>query len=215
VIGMGGAYLQRTRNSATVRALPVVECPRIDTPRRYNATEGYPNTAFIVQMWWGRPHETLLEDVDENGDLYVREVIPNGPPDPERRTFSCHADNWKISQDVARAFGWQPKGAMLHPFTPRGASPTREAGYEPDGWIRGIHEVDEKDAREWGEALKAALRDLEAGTFDLPTVHSSPLIRDGMTLNEFRQANRGFTPQFLASFAAFLSKGRFRFGWDT
>lgn len=36
-----------------------------------------------------------------------------------------------------------------------------------------------------------------------------------MSLNEFRQANRGFTLQFLRAFAEFLSKGAFEFGWDS
>jgi hypothetical protein len=41
------------------------------------------------------------------------------------------------------------------------------------------------------------------------------VIADGMDLNGFRRANRGLTPKFLRAFAAFLSKGRFTFGWDS
>jgi hypothetical protein len=54
----------------------------------------------------GRPSETIIQDIDENGELYDREIIPNeGPPDPKRRTFSCHGDNWKVAQDLGKAFG--------------------------------------------------------------------------------------------------------------
>lgn len=170
--------------------------------------------AVIGEMWWGRPHEIVVEDVDDNGDLYVSHVIPNGPPDPERRTFACHADNWAVAQRLARAFGWQPKGPLFRPWRPKDAAPVRQESYEPDGWIRGIHEVEADDAQAWGAALEASLRALDSGNFELPVVNSSALIRDGMTLDQFRQANRGFTPQLLRSFAAFLSKEPFQFGWD-
>lgn len=171
--------------------------------------------AFIVEMWWGRPHEITVEDVDENGELYVSQVIPNGPPDPERRTFSCDANNWDAAQHVARSFGWQPKGPLFHPWKPKDAPPVRQDQYEPDGWVKGIHEVEADDARAWGGALERCLEALDAGAFALPAVSAPALIRDGMTLDQFRQANRGFTPQFVRSFACFLARGPFRFGWDS
>lgn len=91
--------------------------------------------AFIVVMWWGRPHEIQVQAMDEHGGLYVKEVIPNGPPDPERRTFSCSAWNWEAAQDLGRAFGWRPKGPLFEPWSPKGAAPERQAAYVPDGWI--------------------------------------------------------------------------------
>lgn len=128
--------------------------------------------ALIVEMWWGRPHEIVVQDMDEHGDLYVKEIIPSGPPDPERRTFACHADSWDVSQQLARGFGWQPAGPWLRPFTPRAAPRVRETSYEPDGWIRGIHQVEADDARAWGSALDACVAAVEAGGFELPTVSS-------------------------------------------
>lgn len=81
--------------------------------------------------------------------------------------------------------------------------------------MRGIHEVEADDARAWSAALAACVREAEAGRFAVPELHSSTLIRENMTLDEYRQANRGFTVQFFRSFAAFLAKGAFRFGWDS
>jgi hypothetical protein len=185
------------------------------TARRYRAAEGVGSMALIVEMWWGRPHEIVVQDVDEHGELYVREVIPNGPPDPERRTFSCHADNWKHAQALAKQFGWQPKGPLLHPWRAKDAAPVRQETYEPDGWIRGLHEVEADDARAWGAALTACAAAVEEGRFELPEVHSVVLIRDDMTANEFREANRGLTVQFLRAFAGFMAKGAFKFGWDS
>ncbi len=170
--------------------------------------------AFIVEMWWGRPPEIIVEDVDDNGELYVKERLPNGPPDPERRTFSCSAWNWDAAQRIARAFGWQPKGPLFHAWRSEGAPPLRVDAYNPDGWINGLHEVEDDDARAWGQALERSLLALDDGRFELPDVKQPALIRDGMDLNQFRQANRGVTPQFLRAFAAFLSNGRFEFGWD-
>lgn len=171
--------------------------------------------AFIVEMWWGRPHEIIVEDVDENGELYVSQVIPNGAPDPERRTFSCHADNWKAAQGLGQAYGWQPKGPVFHRWRSGDEPGVRQSVYDPDGWIRGIHEVEADDARAWGAALEACVRDIDADRFTLPEVHSTWLIREGMTVEQFRQANRGLTVQFLRAFAAFLAKGAFKFGWDS
>lgn len=171
---------------------------------------------LIVEMWWGKAHEIVVEDVDEQGELYVREVIPNGPPDPERRTFSCHASNWTTAQALAKAFGWVPQGAVVRPWRgTEGLVTVRDTDYVPDGWIRGVHRVDADDATAWGRALEACVQAIDAGMFDLPDVQSPVLIRDGMTLDQFRQANRGLTVQFLRSFAAFLSKGAFEFGWDS
>jgi hypothetical protein len=155
--------------------------------------------AFIVEMWWGRPSELIVQE---------------GPPDPERRTFSCHGDNWEVAQRLGREFGWKPKGPLMRRFADRDGPPVREASYAPDGWMEGIHEV-EADARAWGAALEACVRDMDAGGFELPALRSSVLLREGMTLDEYRQANRGLTVQFLRSFAAFLAKGAFKFGWDS
>jgi hypothetical protein len=171
--------------------------------------------AFIVQMWWGKPHEIIVEDVDEDGELYVSHVIPNGPPDPERRTFACSWWNWQTAQQVAHAFGWQPAGPLFRSWSDKTAPPVRVAAYDPDGWINGIHDVDAEDARAWGQALERCLEAVDSGAFQLPDVKQPALIADGMDLNGFRQANRGFTPQFLRAFASFLSKGRFTFGWDS
>jgi hypothetical protein len=54
-----------------------------------------------------------------------------------------------------------------------------------------------------------------AGSFELPALRSAVLLREGITVDEYRQANRGLTAQFLCSFAAFLLKGRSKFGWDS
>jgi len=171
--------------------------------------------AFIVEMWWGRPHEIVVQDVDEHGELYDSYVIPRGPADPERRTFACSKWNWETAQDVARAFGWQPKGPLFRPWRPKDAPPQRVDRYDPDGWISGVHEVDDDDARAWGEALERAVDALEDERFELPETRQPAIIRDAMSLDEFRQGNRGFTPQFLRALAAFLGRGRFKFGWDS
>jgi hypothetical protein len=171
--------------------------------------------AFIVEMWWGRPHEIVVQDVDDNGELYDSHVIRNGPPDPERRTFACSQWNWEAAQQIAREFGWQPKGPLFRPWRPKDAAPTRMDAYEPDGWLKGLHEVEDDDARAWSVALARAVNVLESGQFHLPEVTQPALIRDGMDLNDFRRANRGLTPQFLRAFCAFLGKGRFKFGWDS
>jgi len=171
--------------------------------------------AFIVEMWWGRASELIVQDLDENGELYDREVVPlEGPPDPERRTFSCHADNWKAAQDLGQRCGWVPRGPLFHRWH-SDSPPPRVASYEPDGWIQGLHEVEADDARAWGAALEAYVREVDAGRFEMPALRSSVLLREGMTLDEYRQANRGLTEQFLRSFAAFLGKGAFKFGWDS
>ena len=39
--------------------------------------------------------------------------------------------------------------------------------------------------------------------------------RRRLSANEYRQANQGLTLQFLVSFAEFMEKGPFRFGWDS
>jgi hypothetical protein len=169
---------------------------------------------FIVQMWWGRAHEFSVQDLDENGDDCIRHVVI-GSPDPERRTFSCHGDSWKQAIELGQAFGWQRKGPLLHRIFERDAPPLRETLYEPDGWIRGVHEVEADDAHGWGVALAACLGEVEARRFDLHEMRSSVLIREDMTLGEYRLANRGMTVQFLRGFAAFLVKGPFRFGWDS
>ena len=166
-------------------------------------------------MWWGRPHEIIVEDVDENGELYVSRVIPNGPPDPERRTFACSAWNWEAAQKIARDFGWRPKGPLFHPWRPENAPAVRVDSYEPDGWINGIHEIEADDGDAWSHALDECLRAVDAGTFNLPDIIQPALIRDGMSWNDFRQANRGLTPTFLRAFASFLARGPFQFGWDS
>lgn len=171
--------------------------------------------ALIVEIWWGRPHEIIVEDVDENGQMYVSAIIPNGPADSERRTFSCHGENWRVAQELARAFGWQPKGPLLRPFHPHNALPVRQASYEPDGWLRGIGEIEPDDARAWGRALEACLQALDDRAFEVPNVKSCSVLRSDMTLDEFRRANRGLTEQFIRAFAAFLAKGAFQFGWDS
>jgi hypothetical protein len=74
--------------------------------------------------------------------------------------------------------------------------------------------VDADDPLEWAGALRRCLTAIDAGRFQLPKIHSSRLIRDGMTLDQFRQANRGFTEQFVRAFAAFMERGGFQFGWD-
>lgn len=172
--------------------------------------------AYIVEMWWGRPHGIVVEGYDqETGEVYVSHVIPNGPPDPERRLFSCHGDNWKVAQDLGRAFGWQPKGPLFRPWRSAPQESMRQTAYEPDGWIRGVHEVEADDAQAWGAALDACADAVETGRFGLPEVRSAALVRDGMTLNQFREANRGLTIQFLRGFAAFMRRGAFQFGWDS
>jgi hypothetical protein len=171
--------------------------------------------AFIVEMWWGRPSELIVQDIDENGELYEREVIPlEGPPDPERRTFSCHGDNWQAAQELGTAFGWTPRGPLFHRWRTENP-PTRVDSYAPDGWMEGLHEVEADDARAWGAALEACVSEMKADRFELPVLRSAILLREGMTVDQYRQANRGLTRQFLRSFAAFLQKGRFKFGWDS
>jgi hypothetical protein len=104
-------------------------------------------------MWWGRVHQIEMQDVDEDGELFVSEIIPTGPPDPERRTFSCHGDNWRLAIPLGRAFGWRPKGARLKSW--RGDEEfAPDPCYEPDGWIRGVHEVSADDAASWAVALE-------------------------------------------------------------
>jgi hypothetical protein len=165
-------------------------------------------------MWWGRPHEIIVQDVDERGELYDAGVIPNGPPDPERRTFSCHRDNWEAAQELAKAFGWVPRGPLFLGWPQDKRPPIREVEYKPDGWFRGFHQVEADDARAWGLALEACVREVDAGRFELPAVRSAVVLRYGMSLDEYRQANRGLTVQFLRSFAAWLARGPFKFGWD-
>jgi hypothetical protein len=77
-----------------------------------------------------------------------------------------------------------------------------------------LHEVEADDACAWDAALEAWVRELAAARCELPALRSRALLREGMTLYEYRQANRGLTVQFLRSFAAFLGKGRFKFAWD-
>jgi hypothetical protein len=36
--------------------------------------------AFIVEMWWGRPHEIIVQDVDDDSELSDSHAIPNGLP---------------------------------------------------------------------------------------------------------------------------------------
>jgi len=170
---------------------------------------------FIVEMWAGQPHELQVQELDTRGDLTTISVIRDGPPDPVRRTFSCHGNDWKMAQNLGRSFGWQPKGPLFHPWHATADAIVRVDEYDPDGWIRGLHEVEADDARAWGQALEACADAVEAGAATLPNQPSAVLLREGMTLKEFRQANRGLTVQFLRSFAKFLSKGAFKFGWDS
>jgi hypothetical protein len=115
---------------------------------------------------------------------------------------------------LGKTFGWTPRGPLFHRWRSE-APASRVSSYAPDGWIEGIHEVEADGARAWGQALEACAREVEAGRFELPVVRSAVLLREGMTIDEYRQANRGLTIHFLRSFAAFLQKGRFEFGWDS
>jgi hypothetical protein len=103
-----------------------------------------------------------------------------------------------------------PRGSLLHRWG-GGQPPARVDSYVPDG-CRGINEVEADDARVGRGAAGAS--EVDAGRFELPATSSAVLLREGMTVDEYRQANRGLTVQFLWSFAAFLQKSRFKFGWE-
>ena len=67
---------------------PTAPVPEESRPAR--APQDRRQVAFIVEMWWGRPSELTVQE---------------GPPDPERRTFSCHGDNWEVARRLGREFG--------------------------------------------------------------------------------------------------------------
>ena len=121
--------------------------------------------------------------------------------------------NWKAATELGRAFQWEPKGAVFCPW--RGGDTWRDRSYRPDGWLKGCHELEPGDARVWALALRACVAAVDEGRCSLPAVRQPPRLVGGMSANEYRQANQGLTLQFLVSFAEFMEKGPFRFGWDS
>ena len=170
--------------------------------------------AFIVVMVWGRPHELVVEDIDNDGDA-VYTVVPNdGPPDPEWRRFSCHGSVWEQMLDFGRMHGWEPSGTLP---SDRARKRWDELGkfddsYKPSDWYY-LKQVTGNDAAALADALERAILAGETAASERASVRPT-LIVEGMTQAEFFAANRGLSEPFLRDFVAFLRKGPFNFAWD-
>lgn len=84
--------------------------------------------------------------------------------------------------------------------------------YGPEEW-QYAKQVQADDAAALAVALQRAIDEdaLAPPHMQLP---ASVLLREGMTNDEYKAANKGLTSEFLQDFIAFLRKGQFVFAWD-
>jgi len=122
--------------------------------------------------------------------------------------FSCGGATWKRALQLARDFGWEPNGTSPDPIW--------HDQWDAYGNFLGDYRCDElrkiisaDDAAAFADALERASK------HPLPAFPKGPvLLLEGMTANQYRQANAGLFADFLAKFIGLLRNGEFSFFWD-
>jgi len=127
------------------------------------------------------------------------------------RVFSANPGSVPTDREIlqlARDYGWQPLGTSPDPIW--------KHLWEGYGRFPGDYECDE-----WGKNISAAdaaaLADAleQSATHRLRAFPKGPvLIREGMTVKQYRLANAELNAKFLAEFIEFLRHGEFSFFWD-
>jgi hypothetical protein len=172
--------------------------------------------AFIVEMFWGRPPQLIVEGLDDEGESFVKNVIQvEDPPDPEWRQFSCSGFVWRELLKLGEEYGWKPMGTVPHDSSKRDWQRLGnfKNDYEPRDFLFMKRFLTE-DASALADALSRTLEDLQNGAVTLVARKNPVLLRSGMTQDEYHAANRGISAEFLKEFIAFLRKGTFGFAWD-
>lgn len=169
--------------------------------------------AFIVEMFNGKPDRLEIMELDSNGELYLDRVIPDGPPNPDFRKFSCSGQNWEKALELGQKMGWTPMGSVLEKTID--TSQPIMSDYKPSSWGEDDYKIfSEKDAAAFADALQKAVELMEEFQLKEYGKDSSILIVEGMNKDEYSQINRNLSQDFLNDFISFLRKGKFKFVWD-
>jgi hypothetical protein len=162
---------------------------------------------FIVEMFWGRPHEIVILGDDGSGEMVPIGTKPTGNPlDPERRTFLLHDQPWRVFQAIAREYGWRPAGTVS--CAEWNGDQADEPSYEPHSWR--CKQVTAEDAAAWAAALERALPVLVTSE----SRATPPTIVPALGSEGMLQALRGPSAPLAREFIAFLRRGAFKFLWD-
>jgi len=146
--------------------------------------------------------------------MFIVEMFRTPPGAGKPDVFDCPGALWQKAGEVGMAFGWIPHGVEVQSQV---RSFTREEGwrkaYWPGTWGGSLPRVTDLDARNWSQALGAALQSLCELEVDLP--HEGPLILNLALHQELNGiANAGLTREFIAAFAGYLGRGGFTMAWD-
>jgi hypothetical protein len=151
--------------------------------------------------------------------VYVVEMAHKSFGDPDWRAFNMSGALWERVLDLGKAFGWTPHGTIPdlaegswwveHPQTLKKFEPD----YEPDSWLYAKQMI-ATDAGALADALENALEALREHRVMLFPQHHPVLLGDGMTEDEFLEANSDLSDEVLTRFVAFLRAGQITFAWD-
>lgn len=169
--------------------------------------------AFIVEMFHGRSGKIEIMDLDNEGELYIKEVVMAGKPDPDYRYFSCSGTNWTNVLELGNKMGWKPSGSVLAKTidTP---NPIFN-DYKPSDWgDEQLKVFMEDDASALAEALEKSIILMDESQLKDHGREGPIIITPAMNPDEYNQVNQGFSKFFLLDFIKFLRKGRFFFVWD-
>jgi hypothetical protein len=168
---------------------------------------------LIVEMFNGRPNIMKIMGPNEEGELVVKELITEGPPDPEYRKFSCSGFNWKKVLELGEKMGWKPSGSVLEK-TLDSINPI-VSDYKPSSWGDDDYKIfTALDASNLADSLERLLTLMEDLSIKEVNRKEPFLITSTMTQAQHKNINRDINKEFLKDFILFLRKGKFKFVWD-
>ena len=146
--------------------------------------------------------------------VYIVEMCEYPVDRENKRLFSCHGSTWFKILDIAKKYGWIPKGTVL----PEDASKYWEEygkfedTYEPEEWAY-CKAVSEEDANNLADALERALGDINDKFFEGYKKPPVPIIVEDFdgTSTVYKS---GISEKFLREFIQYLREGAFCFAWD-
>ena len=163
--------------------------------------------------------------------VYINEMWGKTPAG-EPRYFACNGSIWPKALDLARGYGWKPKGTTLDEKfyghilkrwrEESGYIPPTPGDYEPEEMYK---DVSSEDADALADALEKAIGDMKSGKLAVLGKKGPALASDlGETFDEpdaretyakgVLLANEPLDADYLTKFVKFLRGGKFIFGWD-
>lgn len=166
-----------------------------------------------VKMWNGKLNQLEIMGLNEDGELYVKEIRKTGETSPDFREFSCSGYNWKRAIELGEKMGWMPTGTVLKGTI---GNPNPKTGdYQPSSWDNeDIKVFLAEDAVSFANALAKAVELMKEFRLAEYGGKGGGYINPSIDFNQLKQINQNLTIDFLTDFIVFLRKGKFCFVWD-